>query len=68
MTGLTNNDCCLAVSTSADCTSNNPGISDTMLCAAVEGGGVDSCQGDSGGELKMYFLFPNKLFNSIFIF
>lgn len=26
-------------------------INDTMLCAGVEGGGADSCQGDSGGYL-----------------
>ena len=44
--------------TNAQCNSNYPGsITSAMVCAGQAGGGVDSCQGDSGGELIEFYSY-----------
>nr|XP_003465524.1 kallikrein-15 [Cavia porcellus]SFW93273.1 TPA: kallikrein E [Cavia porcellus] len=42
----------ISVISRAACDKDYPGrLMDTMVCAAAEGGGTDSCEGDSGGPL-----------------
>ena len=47
--------------TNAQCRSDYPGqITNNMLCAGQPSGGIDACQGDSGGE-KIILIFSSLL-------
>lgn len=48
---LTNNQCRQIFADSRDIPASQTGISDAMICAAVDAGGRSACQGDSGGPL-----------------
>ena len=48
----------------AQCNKAYGGITDQKLCAAAAGGGVDSCQGDSGGKKCYLYLYK---FNALII-
>jgi hypothetical protein len=45
---MTNQECCLLIDTPEICNAQSP-VTAKTLCANVEGGGVGTCQGDSGG-------------------
>jgi len=48
---LTNNQCRQIFSDSRGIPASRTGVSDVMICAAVDTGGRSACQGDSGGPL-----------------
>ena len=57
VTAVANNECCDTIYSKAFCKINPNLITDQMLCAGVASGGIDSCQGDSGGKSLFYRLF-----------
>ena len=53
VTAVANDDCCDTIYSKAFCKINPNLITDQMLCAGIASGGIDSCQGDSGGKLLL---------------
>ena len=60
VTGVANDDCCNTIYSKAFCKINPNLITDQMLCAGIASGGIDSCQGDSGGKFLFYRLSCNE--------
>ena len=42
--------------TNSQCSTKYTGITSSMVCAGRTSGGIDSCQGDSGGKQSCFFL------------
>ena len=53
VTAVANDECCDTIYSKAFCKINPNLITDQMLCAGIASGGIDSCQGDSGGKLLL---------------
>ena len=53
VTAVGNDECCDTIYSKAFCKINPNLITDQMLCAGIASGGIDSCQGDSGGKLLL---------------